>query len=125
MALVPQILLALVLFVQSTPAQAVRRVADHPRVQQALADLDRTHDRLVSDIITLTEISAPPFKEDRRAMAYLALLRQSGLTNVERDAEGNVMALRKGKGTGPLIAFAAHLDTVFPEGTDIHVKRSG
>src|SRR5262245_43024089 len=121
----PQILLALALVVQSTPGQAVRRVADDPRVQQALADLDRTHDRLVSDIIALTEIPAPPFKEDRRAAAYLSLLRQTGLTNVERDAEGNVMGLRKGKGTGPLIAFAAHLDTVFPDNTDVHVKRAG
>ena len=53
------------------------------------------------------------------------MLRQHGLTDVERDAEGNVMGVRKGTGNGPLIAIAAHLDTVFPEGTDVKVKREG
>lgn len=35
------------------------------------------------------------------------------------------MGVRKGTGGGPLIAIAAHLDTVFPEGTDVKVKREG
>ena len=79
----------------------------------------------VADIVTLTEIPAPPFKETRRAAKYLELLRQTGLTSVEQDAEGNVMGVRKGTGGGPLLAVAAHLDTVFPEGTDVTVKRTG
>ena len=87
--------------------------------------IDKDHDRLVAEIIQLTEIPAPPFKEDARGAAYLEMLRAAGLTNVERDAEGNVMGLRKGTGGGPLIAIAAHLDTVFPEGTDVKVKRDG
>ncbi len=90
-----------------------------------MAVLDREHDRIVADIVTLTEIPAPPFKEDKRGAAYLEMLRQHGLTDVERDAEGNVMGVRKGTGNGPLIAIAAHLDTVFPEGTDVKVKREG
>src|SRR5262249_44677143 len=73
----------------------------------------------------LTEIEAPPFKEEKRAKVYLEMLRQHGLTNVEMDAEGNVMGIRKGTGGGPLVAIAAHLDTVFPEGTDVKVKRNG
>src|SRR5262249_41001681 len=73
----------------------------------------------------LTEIEAPPFKEERRAKIYLEMLRQHGLSNVEIDAEGNVMGIRKGTGGGPLIAIAAHLDTVFPEGTDVKVKKQG
>ena len=36
-----------------------------------------------------------------------------------------MLGLRKGTGGGPLIAIAAHLDTVFPEGTDVTVKRQG
>lgn len=91
--------------------------------QKALAILDRDHDRLIEEIITLTEIPAPPFKEDQRAKKYLEMLRASGLTDVEQDDEGNVMGLRRGTGGGPLIAVAAHLDTVFPEGTDVKVKR--
>jgi acetylornithine deacetylase/succinyl-diaminopimelate desuccinylase-like protein len=110
---------------QSPSDAAVRRIAEHPKVKAALAAVDRDHDRLVADIVTLTEIPAPPFKEDKRGAAYLTMLRQAGLTNVERDAEGNVMGVRKGTGGGPLVAIAAHLDTVFPEGTDVHVKREG
>lgn len=94
----------------------------------ALAILERDHDRMVEEIITLTEIPAPPFKEDRRAKAYLEMLRATGaLTDLEQDEEGNVMGLWRGTGPpgGPLIAVAAHLDTVFPEGTDVTVKREG
>jgi acetylornithine deacetylase/succinyl-diaminopimelate desuccinylase-like protein len=43
---------------------------------------------------------------------------------VHRDAEGNVMGIRPGNGNR-LVAFAAHLDTVFPEGTDVRVRRRG
>ena len=110
---------------QDSPDARVKRVLDDPKFKVAMAVLDREHDRIVTDIVTLTEIPAPPFKEDKRGAAYLEMLRQHGLTNVERDAEGNVMGLRKGTGGGPLIAIAAHLDTVFPEGTDVKVKREG
>ncbi len=103
----------------------VKRVMEDARLKRALAVIDRDHDRLVSEIVTLTEIPAPPFKEDARGAAYLQMLRAAGLSNVERDAEGNVMGLRKGTGGGPLLAVAAHLDTVFPEGTDVTVKRDG
>jgi di/tripeptidase len=44
---------------------------------------------------------------------------------VEKDEEGNVMGLRRGTGGGPLLAVLAHLDTVFPEGTDVKVTRTG
>lgn len=108
-----------------SPEASVQRVMTDAGFRRALAILDRDHDKMVADIITLTEIASPPFKEDRRAAAYLAMLRATGLTNVERDAEGNVMGLRQGTGGGPVIAIAAHLDTVFPEGTDVRVKRDG
>src|SRR5207245_4093572 len=87
--------------------------------------IDRDHDRFVREIIQITEIEAPPFKEDKRGKAYLEMLRQNGLASVEMDPEGNVMGVRKGVGAGPLIAIAAHLDTVFPEGTNVKVKRAG
>jgi tripeptide aminopeptidase len=56
------------------------------------------------------------------------MLKAHGLSNVEMDAEGNVMGVRAGtvtKGKGPFVVIAAHLDTVFPEGTDVKVKREG
>ncbi|NQW03122.1 MAG: M20/M25/M40 family metallo-hydrolase [Acidobacteria bacterium] len=103
----------------------IARVRSSDTFKQALAVLDRDHDRMVAEIVTLTEIPAPPFKEMARAKVYLEMLQASGLTDVEQDEAGNVMGLRKGTGGGPLIAIAAHLDTVFPEGTDVTVSRVG
>ncbi|MBI1199815.1 MAG: M20/M25/M40 family metallo-hydrolase [Phenylobacterium sp.] len=93
----------------------------------AMAYLDQTYDRVVDETIELTEIPAPPFKEKARGEAYMAKLKALGLTDVEMDAEGNVMGLRRGTGPagGPVVVFAAHLDTVFPAGTDVKVRREG
>jgi acetylornithine deacetylase/succinyl-diaminopimelate desuccinylase-like protein len=104
---------------------ALTKVRSSDGFKKAAAVLDRDFDRMIADIITLTEIPAPPFKEAARAKAYLDLLRAAGLTDVEQDEEGNVMGLRRGTGGGPLIAVAAHLDTVVPEGIDVKVKREG
>ncbi|MET0290399.1 MAG: M20/M25/M40 family metallo-hydrolase [Pseudoxanthomonas sp.] len=92
---------------------------------QARAALDRDYDRTIDDLVALTEIPAPPFKEQARAQAYLTLLKAHGLSDAELDAEGNAMGLRRGTGGGPLIVVAAHLDTVFPEDTPIKVTREG
>jgi len=108
-----------------SPSIDVERLVNHPKFKAAQNFIDRDHDRFVREIIQITEIEAPPFKEDKRGKAYLEMLRQNGLANVEMDPEGNVMGVRKGVGAGPLIAIAAHLDTVFPEGTNVKVKRAG
>jgi tripeptide aminopeptidase len=104
-----------------------RQIVADPKFRAAVAAYDRDFDRFVAELITLTEIPAPPFGEGPRAQAYLAMLKDAGLENVEMDAEGNVMGLWRGKSGGavPLLAVAAHLDTVFPEGTDVKVKRQG
>ncbi len=93
----------------------------------AVAQLDREHDRIVADIVTLTEIPAPPFKEGKRALAYRDMLKDAGLSDVEIDGEGNVLGLFRGTGPagGPVIVLAAHLDTVFAEGTNVTVRREG
>ena len=122
-------LLAFSLLAASLPASAteVATVVASPVYKTAVATLDKEHDRIVQDIITLTEIPAPPFKERARATAYMAMLKAAGLTEVEMDAEGNVMGLRRGTGPAgqPLVVIAAHLDTVFPEGTPVKVRREG
>ena len=110
------------------PNTAVAKLVASPAFKAAAARLDADYDRTVADIVTLTEIPAPPFKEEARARAYLAMLKAHGLSNVEMDAEGNVMGVRPGtatKGKGPFVVIAAHLDTVFPEGTDVKVRREG
>lgn len=95
----------------------------------ARQSLEGDYERIVTDLITLTEIPAPPFQEKARATAYMAMLKAEGLQAVEMDEAGNVMGLRPGNGsdhaTKPLLVVAAHLDTVFPEGTDVKVTREG
>src|SRR5690606_18839669 len=93
--------------------------------RSAAEAIDAGHERFISELIRLTEIPAPPFGEQARAEAYLAMLRDAGLTDVEMDPEGNVMGVRPGSGEGGMLAVLAHLDTVFPEGTDVRVRRDG
>jgi len=109
----------------AAPKDDAARIVASPAFKAATAVLDKEHDRTVSDIITLTEIPAPPFKEEARGKAYKAMLEAHGLTDVEIDPEGNVMGLRKGTKGGPVVVVSAHLDTVFPEGTDVKVRREG
>ncbi|MBE9637098.1 M20/M25/M40 family metallo-hydrolase [Salipiger mangrovisoli] len=105
--------------------QDVARIIASDRFKRAQEDLAQGHDRFVGEIIELTEIPAPPFKEEVRAAAYAEKFRALGLEEVERDGIGNVLGLRRGRGNGQVIVVAAHLDTVFPEGTDVTVRREG
>ena len=109
---------------QTADARIQQLVASAP-FKEATAFLERDYDRFIRELITLTEIPAPPFKEQARAAAYLELLRGVGLADVELDAEGNAMGVRKGRAGGSMLAVVAHLDTVFPEGTDVRVTREG
>jgi tripeptide aminopeptidase len=102
--------------------QAVGRLLAAPAVQRALEGVKADHERSLQDLKLLTEIPAPPFKEKSRAEAYLARMKAAGLTDARIDAEGNVIGIRKGTGNGPKLLVSAHLDTVFPEGTDVTVK---
>jgi len=106
-------------------AAEVAAIMADPAFKVALATLEAEHERTVADIVALTEIPAPPFKEERRAAAYFDMLVARGLDEVERDDVGNVTGLRRGVGNGGLVAVAAHLDTVFPEGTEVKVRREG
>jgi tripeptide aminopeptidase len=93
-----------------------------PAVQKLLEAVKADHERSVEDLKLLTEIEAPPFKEQKRAEAFLARMKALGLVDAKIDAEGNVVGLRKGTGHGPKLLISAHLDTVFPAGTDVKVK---
>ncbi|WP_332763740.1 M20/M25/M40 family metallo-hydrolase [Phenylobacterium sp.] len=109
----------------AAPKDDVTRIVGSAAFKAAAATLDAEHDRTVGDIVTLTEIPAPPFKEAERAQAYRAMFEAHGLKDVEIDPEGNVMGLRKGTKSGPVVVVSAHLDTVFPEGTNVKVRREG
>ncbi len=115
--------------VAPTPAQvspevekAYTQLMAAPTVQKLLDAVKADHERSVEDLKLLTEIEAPPFKEQKRAEAFLARMKALGLADAKIDAEGNVVGLRKGTGNGPKLLISAHLDTVFPAGTDVKVK---
>lgn len=74
------------------------------------------------DHIYLTEIPAPPFKEEKRAQAFYEMLLAIGMDSVWIDEVGNVLALIKGTVGERVVGFDAHLDTVFPEETDVTVR---
>jgi acetylornithine deacetylase/succinyl-diaminopimelate desuccinylase-like protein len=103
----------------------IREVMASDAYRQASATLASQHDRTIEDIVTLTEIAAPSFQEETRARAFLSMAASHGLRDLAIDAEGNVTGVRPGSGGGPLICIAAHLDTVFPAGTDLTVRREG
>ena len=106
--------------------RAYVRLLGSPAVADLLAAVKADHARATDDLRLLTEIEAPPFKEQARAEAFLARMKAVGLSDAYIDGEGNVIGLRKGagnsRGRGPKLLVSAHLDTVFPAGTDVKVK---
>lgn len=103
-------------------AEYAKVIADS-RIKEGLAELERKEPEAIQEQFRLTEIPAPPFKEERRAAYFLEKMKERGLVDAYIDSEGNVIGIRKGRGDGPLLLIAAHLDTVFPDGVDTTVKQ--
>ena len=97
--------------------------ANHAAIRSALATIRSDNAWTLDQQATICEIAAPPFKESVRAAEFKRRLESLGITNVRIDATGNVIGERAGTGAGPTVVLSAHLDTVFPEGTDVRVKR--
>jgi acetylornithine deacetylase/succinyl-diaminopimelate desuccinylase-like protein len=91
-------------------------------VKKGLDFIEKDDAQTLADQRALTEIPAPPFKEQVRAEEYRKRLAALGLKDVRIDTEGNVIGVRPGGGKGPKLIVSAHLDTVFPEGTDVKIK---
>lgn len=96
--------------------------ADNAEVRAALSWFSRNVTWINDQQARLTEIPAPPFQEAQRAAAVKALLSSSGL-NVQIDKTGNVIGELPGANDKEIVVLAAHLDTVFPPGTDVKVRR--
>ncbi len=102
--------------------QAVRLTDGDLLVQRALASLQHDQAWTLAQQIAICEIPAPPFKEATRAEDFKRRLIALGYLDTRIDAVGNVIA-QLGAGTGPTVMVAAHLDTVFPEETDVRTTR--
>jgi len=92
------------------------------RVDRALTHIVTMREQLNAELIELTEVPAPPFAEGARAAHFARMLREAGLTDVTIDGAGNVIGRRHGNGGDRVVAYTAHLDTVFPAGTDVNVS---
>ncbi len=119
----------LVAFASTVKAQAqsgdLKEIISSPKVRRALDYLKASEGETIDEQVKICQIPAPPFKEQERAAYFKQRFIELGLKNVRIDREGNAIGERPGAGGGPTLVLAAHLDTVFPEGTDVKVKREG
>ncbi len=110
---------------QQDAANLGARLLADPAIKAAVDAIRAAEPQTIEDQVRLCEVEAPPFKEAKRAELYAQMFREAGLQNVRIDKEGNVLGDRPGTQPRPRLVFSAHLDTVFPEGTDVTVKREG
>lgn len=104
---------------------AIAELSDHPKIREAYVVIKSMDERILEDHIKITETPAPPFKEDKRAELYKKMIIDAGIDEIFRDDAGNIIGVRKGTVGDKVYVLSAHLDTVFPDGTDITVKMHG
>lgn len=113
------------LLAQQNAGEVGSRLIEDSAIKAALAFVERHEAQVVADQVRFCEIPAPPFKEAARGRVLKQAFEDLGLRNVRVDGEGNVIGERPGRALRPNLVFSAHLDTVFPEGTDVRVTREG
>ena len=102
--------------------EAVTTLRAIPAVVTALDHVVTLEPESHAILIELNEIEAPPFSEGKRAARYVELMEEAGLEKVYIDEVGNAIGVRPGRSGDRMVAVVAHLDTVFPAGTDVTVK---
>jgi tripeptide aminopeptidase len=109
---------------QENPSGAAELMKD-PAVKAALDAAKANEPWAIEEQVRFCEVPAPSFKESARGEVLKQTFQELGLQNVRVDKAGNVLGDRPGAAARPHFVIAAHLDTVFPEGTDVKVKREG
>src|SRR5262245_5509880 len=110
---------------QSAKSIPIAELIGSSRIQRAFAFINDAERGIDDELIRICEIPAPPFREQDRAAYVERRFTELGLSGVRVDQEGNVIAGRPGLDSEPRVIVSAHLDTVFPEGTDVRVRRDG
>lgn len=108
---------------QATPEETVRELLGAERVLRAFRFFEEQSEGFDEEHAALVRVPAPPFGEAERAEYLRGRFEECGLEGAALDAEGNCVALRRGEALRPLLVLSAHLDTVFPAGTDCEVRR--
>jgi len=110
------------LIVDDIYSKSIKKISRNAKVKKAFNYIIDIEEKTIKNHIELTEIEAPPFKEERRAKEFAERLKLAGIENVWIDSIGNVIGFLKGSVGNKNIAIDAHIDTVFPEGTDVKVR---
>lgn len=111
--------------IEEAMLERVRGLEARDDVARAMSICKEQVAEAMAEQVKIAEIESPTFAEKVRGEAVMELMRSYGLTDVVMDPSGNVVGRRPGTGSGPTLAIAAHLDTVFPAGTDLTVRREG
>lgn len=121
-----------ILKAQETPTiekqytKEIEKLTKAKKVKAAFEIIKGQMDQTTADLITLTEVLAPPFMEDEKGKVFAKMLEEAGVDSIWTDKVGNVIGLRKGtSGESGYVGVDAHLDVVFPEGTDVTVQKVG
>jgi tripeptide aminopeptidase len=116
--------IAVTSFIQNLTRKTVAAtLQDDARVAHVLEFLRANASATTEEQIRITEIPAPPFHEGVRAAYMKKLFAAAGL-RVEMDGTGNVIG-EYASTSQDIVMLTAHLDTVFPAGTNVTVKREG
>jgi tripeptide aminopeptidase len=107
------------------PWKSISELMNNEKMKRAFDFIDASAHRFTAEHARICEIPAPPFKEQERGRYFASRFAELGLSDVHTDSEGNVIGFYRGQSEGALLVLSAHLDTVFPEGTDVTVRRVG
>jgi acetylornithine deacetylase/succinyl-diaminopimelate desuccinylase-like protein len=108
----------------SATGDFIEKLAQDSRCARGLEWIDKNADWVTEQQIKLNEIPAPEFNEARRGEFLKKLFDTAGL-KTRTDKIGNVIGERPGSDTKNVVLLVAHLDTVFPDGTEVTVKQKG
>jgi len=113
-------------FLDPETRDLIKIIGQREDIQNAFDYISNSDDRTVNEHIELTEIPAPPFEEDKRGAHFMKMIQnETGLDSVWIDEVGNVLAWKAGTVGARTVVLDAHLDTVFPEETDVTVQSRG
>src|SRR3954467_13245572 len=97
----------------------------HRALAPAHARLAAHDSAIIRSQIAIAQIAAPTGEEGERGDWVARRFHDCGLAEIHTDSAGNVIGRRLGAQDLPPVSICAHLDTVFPRGTDLSIRREG
>ena len=104
--------------------EEVSRLVGSPEVRTAFERFRAQESQFALWQMEATRVAAPPFGEAARGAWLADRFRELGLSDVQVDEVGNVFGIRPGYGSR-FVALSAHIDTVFPAATPLHIRQQG